>query len=120
MADTTTTTTVDIGNISNQLTVASRVVVSTDGFWVQTGGGQSVRIPAEFVRAYLGASITPSISADGTWKIGDTDTGLKAAGSVTWAYFYRVGNKLYLYDELTSISGHTKMVGNKIVISSEE
>lgn len=119
MADTTTTTTVDIGNISKQLTEASSVVM-TDSFWLQTAGGQSVRVSAQFVRAYLGASITPSISADGTWKIGDTDTGLKAAGSVTWAYFYRVGNKLYLYDELTSISGHTKMVGNKIVISSEE
>lgn len=80
MADTTTTTTVDIGNISKQLTEASRVVVSTDGFWVQTGGGQSVRIPAEFVRAYLLAGVAVSVNSDGYWVVGDTTTKVKAEG----------------------------------------
>lgn len=114
MADTT-----KIGDIAKQMTKASRVIVSTDGFWVQTGDGQSVQVPAEFVRAYLGAAIMPSISETGTWKVGDTDLGIKAAGSISWAYFYRMGNKLYLHDDSTSMIDHVKKVGNKLIVTAE-
>lgn len=75
MADTT-----KIGDIAKQMTKASRVIVSTDGFWVQTGDGQSVQVPAEFVRAYLGADLKPTINEDGYWQIGDTTTTIVAEG----------------------------------------
>lgn len=66
MAETTTT----IGAISAQLTKASRLVVNTDSFWVQTGGdsdgnAQSALIPAEFVRAYLSQGLTPQFRVSG-------------------------------------------------------
>ena len=81
MADTA----VKIGDISSQLTKASRLVLSTDGFWIQTGGdsqgnGQSVLIPAEFVRAYLTNGISPSIGEDGNWYINGKNLGVKAEG----------------------------------------
>lgn len=77
--------TVKIGDISSQLTKASRLVLSTDGFWIQTGGdsqgnGQSVLIPAEFVRAYLTNGISPSIGEDGNWYINGKNLGVKAEG----------------------------------------
>lgn len=64
MADTT----VKIGDVSAQLTKAARLVVNTDSFWVQTGGdsagnGQSALIPAEYVKAYLAAAVTPQFRA---------------------------------------------------------
>lgn len=76
---------VKIGEISSQLTKASRLVLSTDGFWIQTGGdsqgnGQSVLIPAEFVRAYLTNGIAPSIGDDGNWYINGKNLGVKAEG----------------------------------------
>lgn len=85
MADTTTTTIPNIGDISSQLTKASRLVVTTDGFWIQTGGdsagnGQSVLIPAEFVKAYLTDAITPTVGDDGYWYVGGVSTGVKAEG----------------------------------------
>lgn len=83
MADTANE--VRIGEISAQLTKASRLVLSTDGFWVQTGGdsqgnSQSVLIPAEFVRAYLADGIKPSIGEDGMWYINGKSTGVVAKG----------------------------------------
>lgn len=75
MADTVE---VNIGDISSKLTVSS-AVTSADGFWIQTGDGQSVRVPAEVVRAYLGAGITPTI-VDGKWVIGTTTTNVTAEG----------------------------------------
>lgn len=76
---------VKIGEISSQLTKASRLVLSTDGFWIQTGGdsqgnGQSVLIPAEFVRAYLTVGISPSVGDDGNWYINGKNLGVKAEG----------------------------------------
>ncbi len=78
-------TTVKIGDIAEQLNTASRLVVSTDYFWVYAvngtqGNAQQVKIPAEFVKAYLTASITPTVNSSGNWEIGDTDTGVKAEG----------------------------------------
>lgn len=86
MADTTTTTTVNIGDISSQLTPASRLVETTDSFWIQTGGdsagnGQSVRIPAEFVKAYLTNSLKPTVGDDGYWYVDGVSTGVKAEGA---------------------------------------
>lgn len=81
MADTSDK--VKIGDISSQLTKASRLVLSTDGFWIQTGGdsqgnGQSVLIPAEFVRAYLTDKISPRVGDNGNWYVGNKDLGIKA------------------------------------------
>lgn len=88
MADTTNE--VNIGDIIKQLTKASRLVVNTDSFCVLTAAGQAVTIPAEFVRQYLSAAVTPKfrskdgqmeISYDGgsTW----TSTGLSTTKMVT-------------------------------------
>ena len=73
-----------INDIASQLSTASRLVVSTDFFWVyaydKTLGEQYVKIPAEFVRAYLTNGITPVIDENGNWMIGGTTTGVKAEG----------------------------------------
>ncbi len=72
--------TVKIGDIANQLSTASRLVVSTDFFWIYMADGSQVKIPAEFVRAYLTDSIKPTVGSDGTWQIGGSSTGVKAEG----------------------------------------
>ena len=76
--------TVKINDIASQLSTASRLVVSTDFFWVyaydKTLGEQYVKIPAEFVRAYLTNGITPTIDENGNWIIGGKETGVKAEG----------------------------------------
>ena len=73
-----------INDIASQLSTASRLVVSTDFFWVyaydKTLGEQYVKIPAEFVRAYLTNGITPVIDENGNWLIGGKPTGVKAEG----------------------------------------
>lgn len=69
-----------INDIASQLSTASRLVVSTDFFWVYTASGLQVKIPAEFVRAYLSEGIKPSINSDGNWVIGGESTGVKAEG----------------------------------------
>lgn len=69
-----------INDIASQLSTASRLVVSTDFFWVYTASGLQVKIPAEFVRAYLANGIKPSINSDGNWVIGGESTGVKAEG----------------------------------------
>ena len=73
-----------INDIASQLSTASRLVVSTDFFWVyaydKTLGEQYVKIPAEFVRAYLTNGITPVIDENGNWMIGGETTGVKAEG----------------------------------------
>lgn len=73
-----------INDIASQLSTASRLVVSTDFFWVyaydKTLGEQYVKIPAEFVRAYLTNGITPVIDENGNWIIGGKPTGVKAEG----------------------------------------
>lgn len=73
-----------INDIASQLSTASRLVVSTDFFWVyaydKNLGEQYVKIPAEFVRAYLTNGITPAIGEDGNWIIGGKATGVKAEG----------------------------------------
>ena len=73
-----------INDIASQLSTASRLVVSTDYFWVyaydKSLGEQYVKIPAEFVRAYLTNGITPVIDENGNWLIGDKETGVKAEG----------------------------------------
>lgn len=75
MAETT-----KINDIASQLATASRLVVSTDFFWVYMANGQQVKIPAEFVRAYLTDGITPSVNSKGNWEVNGTDTGVKAEG----------------------------------------
>lgn len=82
MADTT----VKIGDVSAQLTKASRLAVSTDSFWVQTGGdsagnGQSVLIPAELIRAYLVENVSPTVGDNGDWYVNGKDLGIKAEGA---------------------------------------
>lgn len=72
--------TVKINDIASQLSTASRLVVSTDFFWVYMGDGTQVKIPAEFVRAYLTNGITPVINENGNWTIGGKETGVKAEG----------------------------------------
>ena len=74
------TDTVKINDIASQLTTASRLVVSTDFFWVYMASGSQVKIPAEFVRAYLTDGITPTVNSNGNWEVNGTDTGVKAEG----------------------------------------
>ena len=69
-----------INDIASQLSTASRLVVSTDFFWVYTASGLQVKIPAGFVRAYLSEGFKPSINSDGNWVIGGESTGVKAEG----------------------------------------
>ena len=74
------TDTVKINDIASQLTTASRLVASTDFFWVYMASGSQVKIPAEFVRAYLTDGITPAVNSNGNWEVNGTDTGVKAEG----------------------------------------
>ena len=69
-----------INDIASQLSTASRLVVSTDFFWVYTASGLQVKIPAEFVRAYLANGVKPSINANGNWEIDGKDLGVAAKG----------------------------------------
>lgn len=69
-----------INDIASQLSTASRLVVSTDFFWVYTASGLQVKIPAEFVKAYLVNGIKPSINANGNWEIDGVDLGVVAKG----------------------------------------
>ena len=69
-----------INDIASQLSTASRLVVSTDFFWVYTASGLQVKIPAEFVKAYLVNGIKPSINANGNWEIDGKDLGVAAKG----------------------------------------
>ena len=71
---------VNINDIASQLNTASRLVVSTDFFWIYMANGSQVKIPAEFARAYLIAGIKPSINNNGHWEIGGEDLGVVAVG----------------------------------------
>ncbi len=73
-------TEIKINDIASQLSTASRLVVSTDFFWVYTASGLQVKIPAEFVKAYLANGIKPSINANGNWEIDGKDLGVVAKG----------------------------------------
>lgn len=80
MADTQTGT--KIGDISSQLTKASRLLM-TDSFWVQTGGdangnGQSILIPAEFVRAYISGFVNSN------FRVGDNGIEASFDGGKSW------------------------------------
>ena len=66
-----------INDIASQLSTASRLVISTDFFWVYTASGLQVKIPAEFVRAYLVNGVKPSINANGNWEIDGEDLSLE-------------------------------------------
>ena len=69
-----------INDIASQLSTASRLVVSTDFFWIYMANGSQVKIPAEFARAYLTAGIKPVINSNGHWEIGGEDLGIVAEG----------------------------------------
>ena len=69
-----------INDIASQLSTASRLVVSTDFFWIYMASGSQVKIPAEFVRAYLVNGIKPTINANGNWEIDGKDLGVVAKG----------------------------------------
>ena len=69
-----------INDIASQLSTASRLVVSTDFFWVYTASGLQVKIPAEFVKAYLSEGLKPTINSDGNWEIDGKDLGVAANG----------------------------------------
>lgn len=69
-----------INDIASQLNTASRLVVSTDFFWIYMASGSQVKIPAEFVRAYLVNGVKPSINANGNWEIDGKDLGVVAKG----------------------------------------
>ena len=69
-----------INDIASQLSTASRLVVSTDFFWIYMASGSQVKIPAEFVRAYLVNGVKPSINANGNWEIDGKDLGVAAKG----------------------------------------
>lgn len=71
---------VNINDIASQLNTASRLVVSTDFFWIYAANGSQVKIPAEFARAYLIAGIKPAINNNGHWEIGGEDLGVVAVG----------------------------------------
>ena len=71
---------VNINDVASQLNTASRLVVSTDFFWVYMANGSQVKIPAEFARAYLIAGIKPVINDNGHWEIGGEDLGVVAVG----------------------------------------
>lgn len=73
-------TEIKINDIASQLSTASRLVVSTDFFWVYTASGLQVKIPAEFVKAYLVNGVKPSINANGNWEIDGKDLGVVAKG----------------------------------------
>lgn len=71
---------VNINDVASQLNTASRLMVSTDFFWVYMANGSQVKIPAEFARAYLIAGIKPAINSNGHWEIGGEDLGVVAEG----------------------------------------
>ena len=71
---------ININDVASQLNTASRLVVSTDFFWVYMANGSQVKIPAEFARAYLIAGIKPAINNNGHWEIGGEDLGVVAVG----------------------------------------
>ena len=71
---------VNINDVASQLNTASRLVVSTDFFWIYMANGSQVKIPAEFARAYLTAGIKPAINNNGHWEIGGEDLGVVAEG----------------------------------------
>lgn len=71
---------VNINDVASQLNTASRLMVSTDFFWVYMANGSQVKIPAEFARAYLIAGIKPTINGNGHWEIGGEDLGVVAVG----------------------------------------
>lgn len=71
---------VNINDVASQLNTASRLVVSTDFFWIYVANGSQVKIPAEFARAYLVAGIKPVINNNGHWEIGGEDLGVVAEG----------------------------------------
>lgn len=71
---------VNINDVASQLNTASRLMVSTDFFWVYMANGSQVKIPAEFARAYLIAGIKPAINDNGHWEIGGEDLGVVAEG----------------------------------------
>ena len=71
---------ININDVASQLNTASRLIVSTDFFWVYMANGSQVKIPAEFARAYLIAGIKPSINNNGHWEIGGEDLGVVAVG----------------------------------------
>lgn len=70
----------NINDVASQLNTASRLVVSTDFFWIYVANGSQVKIPAEFARAYLIAGIKPVINSNGHWEIGGEDLGIVAEG----------------------------------------
>lgn len=71
---------VNINDVASQLNTASRLMVSTDFFWIYMANGSQVKIPAEFARAYLIAGIKPAINSNGHWEIGGEDLGVVAEG----------------------------------------
>ena len=71
---------VNINDVASQLNTASRLMVSTDFFWVYMADGSQGKIPAEFARAYLIAGIKPAINGNGHWEIGGEDLGVVAVG----------------------------------------
>lgn len=71
---------VNINDVASQLNTASRLMVSTDFFWIYMANGSQVKIPAEFARAYLIAGIKPVINNNGHWEIGGEDLGVVAEG----------------------------------------
>ena len=71
-------TDVKINDIASQLNTASRLVVDTDFFWIYMANGSQVKIPAEFVRAYLSEGLKPTVGENGNWYVGGVDTSVKA------------------------------------------
>lgn len=68
--------TVTVREIAVQLATASRIVAATDFFWVYTGDGTQVKIPAEYVRAYLLQQFE--------FKSGDTGILVSTDGGSSW------------------------------------
>ena len=71
---------VNINDVASQLNTASRLMLSTDFFWIYMANGSQVKIPAEFARAYLIAGIKPAVNSNGHWEIGGEDLGVVAEG----------------------------------------
>lgn len=67
----------NIGDITKQLTLASSVG-NTDYFWLLTGAGQAVKIPADLVKAYIATGVSLQ------FRGGATGIEISYDGGATW------------------------------------
>lgn len=109
-----------INDIASQLSTASRLVVSTDYFWVYATdknlGDQYVKIPAELVRAYLTNGIAPVIGEDGTWW----SNGQQLTDPTTGDPIVANQNKFLTKDEYDALEASGKLQSGVFYFIEEE